>query len=1000
MESNPDIKNSKTNPLIHYLRFGKQEKRRPVQDTTDENGIDKFLLTKQNQNSLETNLEDEKNKQVNKDDNELTSQQLISENEKTQNSLSIVHDNDLVYGLDTTIPDSIIIGKGNCLLIKGFCFCPNQKIHKMDFLVGKKVFKIENSSIYRVDVLSAYLNYYQDQISMLHSGFWGVITFDEINHDVNQDIFLSVTLTNKKVITKKIGKTSLIPIRETFRIMESIPLSNKEPKVAICLTTYNPSIELFKTQIQSLINQIHKNWICIINDDHSSFNTYKQIQAIASVDNRLIVFRNEKRQGHYYNFETALTRVPDNIDFVAFCDQDDEWYPDKISKSLAAFKSEEDMLVYCDMNVVDKNGKIISDTFWFNRKNNFTSLQTLLYANTVTGAASIFRANLLKEILPFPEKIGDAYYDHWVACVALTKGKIQYVNESLYAYYQHGNNAYGIQPFIASYRLFPEISQFLRQIKHPTILAYEIKVFLENLDNSYYVYLLRLITLTKILLIRITPIEYKKKKILKQLCSSEKSVFGLIIHSISYLVSRSASLGYELLAIRSFLGHKFYSLIFKLFKKRKIFQLKSLNVNQFGQTSQTINPKGNQIANKIIDDGKVNLLKRMIAPLSLNIIENEPKRVNFLMATVDFKYVFGGYLAMFTLAKKIKIGGKKVRIIIVEPCDFKPDEWRKQIVAYPGLEDLFELVELSYHFDRTIPLSVNPDDIFLATSCWTAHIASQAVKTLGKEKFIFFAQEYEPIFFPMSSMQALSQQSYYLPQYTIFSTDLLRQYFQSHHIGVYKNDAATGNLNSIVINNAIYSFNISIEDISERKRKKFLFYARPENHAARNLYELGLLGIEKAIEKGAFSDQWDFYGIGTIGNNRQVSLGCGVNMTLLPKVSLKEYLALMPTFDLGMSLMLSPHPSLVPLEMAAAGMPTITNSYENKTPPELNKISKNIIGIEPTIDGISNGLIEGVKQVNNYSERIKNSQINWPTSWDDVFNISFHKALDEMMRNC
>ena len=440
--------------------------------------------------------------------------------------------------------------------------------------------------------------------------------------------------------------------------------------------------------------------------------------------------------------------------------------------------------------------------------------------------------------------------------------------------------------------------------------------------------------------------------------------------------------------------------MFRLFRRTKINQIRTIASSQ---THSTITP--NTVEDKGIirqgnEDGMVRLLKQMISPLLLEISENEPKRVNIIMATVDFNYIFGGYLAMFNLAKKIGQFGNKPRIVIVEPCDYKPDEWRKKILNYPGLEDLFDWIETSYHFDRNFPLKVNPDDIFIATSCWTAHIASRTAKKLNDRKFIFFAQEYEPIFFPMSSMHALSHQSYFLPQYTIFSTEFLRQYFRVHKIGIYQSDVSTGDASSIVINNAINQFVVSINDISERKRKKFLFYARPEAHAARNLYELGLLGIENAIQQGVFSDEWEFYGIGTIGDNRQIPLGNGFQLSLLPKVSLKEYLELIPTFDLGMSLMLSPHPSLVPLEMAAAGIPAITNTYENKTEFELKKISSNLIGVEPTIEGITQGLQDGVLKALNYSERIDGAQINWPTDWNIVFDKKFKSDLNKLIRKC
>lgn len=437
------------------------------------------------------------------------------------------------------------------------------------------------------------------------------------------------------------------------------------------------------------------------------------------------------------------------------------------------------------------------------------------------------------------------------------------------------------------------------------------------------------------------------------------------------------------------------------FRHTRIRQIRKIASVQMAHSTITPTTNEKKMVNDMgNEDGMVRLLKQMISPLSLDVSDDEPKRVNILMATVDFNYIFGGYLAMFNLAKKIGQYGNKARIIIVEPCDYKPNEWRKKILAYPGLEDLFDFVETSYHFDRNFPLKVNPDDIFIATSCWTAHISSRTASELNGKKIIFFAQEYEPIFFPMSSMHAFSHQSYFLPQFTIFSTELLRQYFRIHKIGVYKNDPSEGDANSIVINNAIHPFEISIKDISERRRKKFLFYARPEAHAARNLYELGLLGLENAIQQGVFSEEWEYYGIGTIGNNRILPLGNGCQITLLPKVSLKEYLELIPTFDLGMSLMLSPHPSLVPLEMAAAGIPTVTNIYENKTEAELKNISKNLIGIEPTIAGITRGLQEGVNKVYNYTERIEGARINWPTDWSQVFDENFKSTLYNMMRNC
>ncbi|MFZ2096347.1 MAG: glycosyltransferase [Anaerolineales bacterium] len=996
LQTNPDVSTAKINPLIHYLRFGQKEGRLilpqglSAQSPTTQ-GVEFAQPASVYLPTEDINVQEQVSA-------ELVEPQLTESS--TDTGKHFYQSKELICGIDSQIPKSIIVGKGTYLLVKGWCFSPQHQIKNIYLKYADKKYPIYNRSIYREDVLATYITIYSNPKPILHCGFWGLILFEKIEVEEHYTLELSVTLTNGREISSPIGDIILIPTSNK-EITKSLSLDPAQPRLAICMATYNPSMELFKIQIQSIIDQSFTNWICIVNDDHSRVDVYDQMCALLSRDPRFFIFRNDDRLGHYRNFESALQKVPHEVDFIAFSDQDDEWYPDKLARCLLEFKSDEDKLVYCDLDVLSSNGEKISDTYWFNRENNYTSLQTLLYANTVTGAASVFRAGMLDDILPFPLKIGDQYHDHWVACVALSSGNIKYINSPLYAYKQHAENVYGIQSKVEPYTLVPEIHQYVKQYKNISVLKHEVRMTIDNLESSYNFYLLRLIVLTKTLLLRVGSISKGKKKVLLQVSSSERKMSGLLSHSISYLIHKGPSLGYELFALRSYLGHRFRNWIFNIYSQTRINQIRAKTSTQLAHS--TITPVTDVQKNVIEhgnEDGMVRLLKQMIAPLLLEVSTDEPKRINFVMATVDFNYIFGGYLAMFNLAKKIGQFDHKIRIVIVEPCDYKPNEWRKKIQAYPGLEDLFDFVETSYHYDRNFPLNVNPEDIFIATSCWTAHIASRTAKQLNGRKIIFFAQEYEPIFFPMGSMHALSHQSYFLPQYTIFSTELLRQFFRNHKIGVYKNSLAEGDAISIVINNAIHPFEISFKDISERKKKKFLFYARPEAHAARNLYELGLLSLENAIQQGVFSEEWDYYGIGTIGNNRLLPLGNNHKLTLLPKVSLKEYLELIPTFDLGMSLMLSPHPSLVPLEMAAAGMPAITNTYENKTVSELSEISTNLIGVEPTIDGITQGLREGVNRVYNYLDRINGARINWPTDWNQVFDENFKKKLNQMMRNC
>ena len=59
-------------------------------------------------------------------------------------------------------------------------------------------------------------------------------------------------------------------------------------------------------------------------------------------------------------------RVPPDVDFVALADQDDVWYPEKLTRTLAAFRPET-TLVYADMDVVAPDGTRMAPTYWTSR---------------------------------------------------------------------------------------------------------------------------------------------------------------------------------------------------------------------------------------------------------------------------------------------------------------------------------------------------------------------------------------------------------------------------------------------------------------------------------------------------------------------------------------------------------------------------------------------------------------------------------------------------------
>jgi glycosyltransferase involved in cell wall biosynthesis len=207
------------------------------------------------------------------------------------------------------------------------------------------------------------------------------------------------------------------------------------------MATFEPEPRLLERQIGSIREQTHSNWICLISDDGSAPERLEHLRALSAGDERFKLAVGEERLGFYANFERALGMAPAAADFVALADQDDRWYPDKLAALIAGLGAAE--LVYSDMRIVDEEEKVVSDTFWRGRRNNYTDLASLLLANTVTGAASLLRRELLDLVLPFPEPVGDPFHDQWIAAVALAVGAIAYVDRPLYDYVQHGGAARG-----------------------------------------------------------------------------------------------------------------------------------------------------------------------------------------------------------------------------------------------------------------------------------------------------------------------------------------------------------------------------------------------------------------------------------------------------------------------------------------------------------------------------------------------------------------------------
>jgi hypothetical protein len=285
----------------------------------------------------------------------------------------------------------------------------------------------------------------------------------------------------------------------------------------------------------------------------------------------------------------------------------------------------------------------------------------------------------------------------------------------------------------------------------------------------------------------------------------------------------------------------------------------------------------------------------------------------------------------------------------------------------------------------------------VASTWWTAHLAHRALAATERERFLYLVQEYEPFTFSMGSLAALAAESYRFPHDALFSTALLRDWFRARGIGVYAGGAAEGDARSVAFQNAITDVRPPpADELARRTTRRLLFYARPEEHAARNMFELGALALSRAVEEGVLRGGWTLHGVGTTGGSRRIELG-GATLELLPRRDQAGYAELLREHDVGLALMYTPHPSLAPIEMAAAGMLTVTNTFETKTADALAAISPNLIAAEPTVASVVEALREAVAGAEDAERRVAGADVLWSRSWADSFDDALMDRVERLL---
>ena len=841
--------------------------------------------------------------------------------------------------LDAPLPESLTAGRGTVLFVAGTCFAPGAAIASLSLLVDGSEQPLMAWGMPRLDLLEA-----SDDPRSYRAGFWGmarvVTTGDEVTVGVR------AVLRGAGELVAELARIDIVAPPE--------PLPGA-PLVAIAMAAFEPPPELFRRQIESIRAQTLTDWMCVISDDCSDPARFAELERVVEGDARFVVSRSSRRRGFYRNFERALELVPAGARYVALADQDDAWDADKLETLVRGIGDAR--LIYSDQRIVTTGGDQVAATYWSQRANNHTDMLSLLVANCVTGAASLFRRELLDDVLPLPPDQFSHYHDHWIALNALALGDIRYVPRPLYDYVQHEQATLGHATATRMVRLRDRLSS-LRRGPHERVRLWRLHYFSDAC---------RLLHFATILELRCGErISAPKRRALGRLPRADGSVLplpGLFARGARELLRRRP----ETLATEWMLGYAF--------AWRRLVAATARDRPQGGLRVDALPPPTLRPRARVRVPGDPDLraLAEQLLPLQLAIADAAPERINLLVPSADLGP------ARLHLARRLAERGERVRIVTVVPVGALPRSWARDLGARAGAPGLLDAIEVEFGREST-GIEISRSDAFVATDWLTAHL----VRATGAASFLYLIEAFEPLRHAAGTAAALAAESYGFPHAALYSSDLLREHFRRRGIGVFDDGASA-------VFEAAVTTAPPAGPITHGRR--LLFHAGPEPEASAML-ELGVLALARALERGAFAG-WALHAVGAERRGRRLDLGGGDWMELLPRgadVELRDY-------DVGLSPLPAPQPGAVPLAMARAGMLAVTTAFEHKTSAALGAISSNLIAAEPTVEGIADGLRTAAAQAGDTDRRLRGSAIRWSTDWDASFGDELLDRVTGFLRS-
>lgn len=237
--------------------------------------------------------------------------------------------------------------------------------------------------------------------------------------------------------------------------------------VSVVVAVYNGEKTLGKT-LNSILNQTHADLEILVVDDGSTDNSVGVVESYKDTRIHLLSRENSGSPVAPRNLGIYTARG----EFIAFCDQDDIWYPEKLETQLTSYdiskQKNEIGIIFCSVDLIDEVGNIIGRnmTDFVGYLSAPKGHLKMLNGNFITACSAMFLKSVIDEVGLLDESlVGVDDYDLWLRITE--KYGVIFVQETLCAWRVDAKSlsADKAKQYIETEKIFSKLEDANQEIK-------------------------------------------------------------------------------------------------------------------------------------------------------------------------------------------------------------------------------------------------------------------------------------------------------------------------------------------------------------------------------------------------------------------------------------------------------------------------------------------------------------------------------------------------------